>query len=146
MSLLIRKIYSQLELIGIAIAQRDTARLTTAGKESERMPTIQKYFGLCETCEHDATCTLRRSAQLKIIQCEEFSTQPTAAKISAAPKETLLPDGAEYARMGLCANCLNVIACGFPNARQGVLQCEEYLLDEAGVISPIEPKRSQSAA
>jgi hypothetical protein len=116
------------------------------GKEGERMPKIQKYYGLCETCEHDETCMLRRSTQLKIIQCEEFSTQPTAAKISSATNVTLLSDASEYIRMGLCANCLHVTACGFPDARQGVLQCEEYLLDEAGVISPIEPKRSRSAA
>ncbi len=31
-----------------------------------------KYYGLCETCEHDPNCTLRRSLQLKIIQCEEY--------------------------------------------------------------------------
>ena len=60
--------------------------------------------------------------------------------------ETLLSDASVYTRMGLCANCLNVTACGFPDARQGVLQCEEYLLDEAGVIPPMEPKQSRSAA
>jgi hypothetical protein len=146
MRLLIWKNYSHPELIGTAIAQEDTARSIMLGKESELMPKIEKYFGLCETCEHDATCMLRRSAQLKIIQCEEFSTQPTAAKISSVPNETLLSDAPEYTRMGLCANCLNVTDCGFPNARQGVLQCEEYLLDEAGVIPPLEPERSRSAA
>jgi hypothetical protein len=146
MRLLIWKNYFHPELIGTAIAQEDTAISITMGKESERMPKIQKYFGLCETCEHDATCMLRRSAQLKIIQCEEFSTQPTAAKIKTSQNEVLLSDAPEYARMGLCANCLNVTGCGFPNARQGVLQCEEYLLDEAGVIPPIEPRRSRSAA
>lgn len=110
------------------------------------MPKIQKYSGLCETCEHDDACTLRRSTILKIIQCEEFSIQPTAAKPAAAQTEAQRPDSSDYARMGLCANCLYVAACGFPNARQGVLQCEEYLLDEAGVVPPVEPVRSQSAA
>ena len=146
MRLLTWKNYSQPELIGTAIAQEDTARSIMLGKESERMPKSQKYIGLCETCEHDATCMLRRSTQLKIIQCEEFSTQPTAAKVSAATNETLLSDASVYTRMGLCANCLNVTDCGFPNARQGVLQCEEYLLDEAGVIPPMETKQSRSAA
>jgi hypothetical protein len=111
---LIGKNYSQLELIGTAIAHGDTARLATSRKEGERMPKIQKYSGLCETCEHDATCMLRRSTVLKIIQCEEFSTQPMAAKIGAAPNEALPSDSSEYAGMGLCANCLHVTTCGFP--------------------------------
>jgi hypothetical protein len=110
------------------------------------MPKNTKYFGLCETCEHDETCTLRRSTQLKIIQCEEFSTQPVSATLSPATNALLPSDSSEYTGMGLCANCLHVPDCGFPNARQGVLQCEEYVLDEAGVIPPTQPKRSRSAA
>jgi hypothetical protein len=39
-----------------------------------------KYFGLCETCDHDATCTLKRSPRLEIIHCEQFSTQPVMQK------------------------------------------------------------------
>jgi hypothetical protein len=30
-----------------------------------------KHSGLCETCERDAICTLRRSTRLEIILCEE---------------------------------------------------------------------------
>ena len=48
----------------------------------------------------------------------------------------------EAARLGLCANCLNVVTCGFPNARHGVVQCEEYILDEAGVVSPVKKDRA----
>jgi hypothetical protein len=105
-----------------------------------------KYSGLCETCEHDATCMLRRSSQLKIIQCEEFSTQPANGSASASRNGRAVPDPIEDARMGLCANCLNVATCGFPNARQGVLQCEEYTLDKAGVVPPVKSERSRSAA
>ena len=35
-----------------------------------------KYRGLCETCDYDATCKLKRSPRLEIIHCEQFSTQP----------------------------------------------------------------------
>jgi hypothetical protein len=105
-----------------------------------------KYSGLCETCEHDATCMLRRSTVLKIIQCEEFSIQPTVADQGSVREETHGADVSEQTRMGLCANCLNVATCGFPNARLGVLQCEEYILDKEGVIPPIQPARSESAA
>src|SRR5512140_2258250 len=105
---------------------------------------MPKYSGLCENCEHDATCMLRRSTVLKIIQCEEFSIQPTFAQPGPAKTERIY--SGEQSGMGLCANCVNIPTCGFPNARQGVVQCEEYILDEAGVIPPEEPKRSKSAA
>jgi hypothetical protein len=110
------------------------------------MPKNLKYYGLCETCEHDETCTLRRSSVLKIIQCEEFSIQPTAVAAMPIPQEMPELDLAEQTQMGLCANCLSLHTCGFPHARKGVQQCEEYILDEAGVIPPIQKGRSESAA
>jgi hypothetical protein len=110
------------------------------------MPKNLKYYGLCETCEHDENCTLRRSSVLKIIQCEEFSVQPTAAAVNVVREEEPEFDLQEQAHLGLCANCLNLQTCGFPSARNGVVQCEEYILDEAGVIPPIQKVRSESAA
>jgi hypothetical protein len=110
------------------------------------MPEMSKYYGLCENCEHDATCMLRRSSQLKIIQCEEFSVQSGMRKANGSSDGQTMVDPAEASRMGLCVNCLNATTCGFPNARQGVLQCEEYILDEAGVIPPVQSERSKSAA
>lgn len=108
------------------------------------MAETPKYRGLCETCEHDPTCALRRSTQLEIIQCEEFSIQPAVQKRSPEAKRRIT-DPMEAVRMGLCVNCANVATCGFPNARQGVLQCEEYLLDEDGV-APSRSEYSRSAA
>jgi hypothetical protein len=108
------------------------------------MAEMPKYYGLCETCEHDPTCMLRRSTKLEIIQCEEFSIQPFTQKPSAAPSEAA-SDPKDAAGMGLCANCLFAANCGFPNARHGVLQCEEYQLDEEGVVPPIT-EYSKSAA
>ncbi len=110
------------------------------------MTDMPKYTGLCETCDHNATCMLRRSAQLEVIQCEEFSTRPITNEPVAPKSQEVLEDPGETSRLGLCANCLNVLSCGFPNARQGVLQCEEYILDEAGVNPPIHDEYSQSAA
>jgi len=104
-----------------------------------------KYSGLCQNCEHDATCMLRRSPQLEIIQCEEFSILPSKNRAEfreAGP----LPDPEEAVRSGLCCNCLNAPTCGFPMARRGVLQCEEYLLDRAGVVPPLQTEYSKSAA
>jgi len=42
----------------------------------ERMAARSQYSGLCETCDREPDCTLRRSSRLEIIHCEEFSTQP----------------------------------------------------------------------
>jgi hypothetical protein len=84
--------------------------------------------------------------QLEVIQCEEFSTQSPVSQTFSAPAESSFVDPAESARMGLCSNCLNVITCGFSQALRGVQQCEEYILDEAGVIPPIQAQRSESAA
>ena len=108
------------------------------------MAEIARYSGLCETCDHDSTCMLRRSTLLKIIECEEFTIQ-SSAPVQAA-RETTASDPTETASLGLCANCLNVVTCGFPNARRSVLQCEEYILDQAGVIPAIEIDYSKSAA
>jgi hypothetical protein len=110
------------------------------------MTKTPKYYGLCETCEHDSTCMLRRSAQLKIIQCEEFSIQPVAVRAKTVQGGMQVSDLAEESRMGLCANCLHSQTCGFPNARQGVLQCEEYLLDEEEAVPPAKSEPSRSAA
>lgn len=110
------------------------------------MPETSKYSGLCETCEHDATCMLRRSSLLKIIQCEEFSIQQSPAKSNGSRVQEDISDNAESASFGICVNCLHVNCCGFPDARQGVSHCEEYLLDEKGLNPPPRPARSESAA
>jgi hypothetical protein len=110
------------------------------------MSNMPKYTGLCETCEHDATCMLRRSTQLEIIQCEEFSTQPIVNRTAPPRDQVYFSDPRQAASLGLCSNCLNVVTCGFPNARQGVLECEEYILDEAGVVPPMQVDYSKSAA
>ena len=108
---------------------------------------MTKYYGLCETCEHDSSCMLRRSSLLKIIQCEEFSIQPASGITGEPAGETSKAlDPVEASRIGLCANCLNVATCGFPDARQGVLLCEEYMLDETGAAPPVRTECSESAA
>jgi hypothetical protein len=108
---------------------------------------MTKYYGLCETCEHDATCMLRRSSLLKIIQCEEFSIQPSSDKTGdVTEQESKVQDSVEASRIGLCSNCLHEATCGFPSARQGVLLCEEYVLGEAGDIPPVRTECSESAA
>jgi hypothetical protein len=110
------------------------------------MAYVPKYSGLCETCDHDSTCMLRRSTRLEIIQCEEFSNQPVLDKAATVHAVTMTADPKVAAMMGLCANCLNVVSCGFPAARHGVMECEEYVLDEAGTVPAIQTESSESAA
>ncbi|MBN2337776.1 MAG: hypothetical protein JXP48_04475 [Acidobacteria bacterium] len=104
------------------------------------------YRGLCETCEHDATCMLHRSSRLEIIQCEEFSTRPAVTRPPSPLETGAIEHPMDAFRMGLCANCLNVAGCGFPDACRGVLQCEEYILDEAGAVARAKAEDSRSAA
>ena len=104
-----------------------------------------KYYGLCEACEHDATCTLRRSTRLEIIECEEFLTRPSKEQEEPHMKRSdLEPVDAE--QFGICMNCMNVNTCSFPDARCGVIQCEEYTLDEAEKIPQEQSGYSRSAA
>jgi hypothetical protein len=89
---------------------------------------------------------LRRSDKLEIIQCEEFSSQQAAPRKRVDAKQAAPPDPMENAYMGLCANCVSVNTCGFPSARKSVVHCEEYLLDESGLVPTTQADYSRSAA
>ena len=104
-----------------------------------------KYYGLCEACEHDAACTLRRSTRLEIIECEEFLTRPSKEETESLMERPDL-EPVDAAQFGICINCMNVTTCSFPSARCGVIQCEEYTLDEAEKIPPAQSGYSRSAA
>ena len=93
------------------------------------------YQGLCQTCKHDSTCSFHRTKELPIIQCEEFETTESQVSrwLAKAPSEVPM-DPAEVGRLGLCANCSNVASCSFPDARNRVLMCEEYTLEESPAI------------
>jgi hypothetical protein len=52
------------------------------------MALMSKYRGLCETCDHDAVCTMKRSPRLEIIHCEQFSTQPVMHKQAVSPRNS----------------------------------------------------------
>ncbi len=110
------------------------------------MTNMPKYYGLCETCEHDATCSLRRDPQLNIIECEEFSIQPVHSATLLKRDVTPYSDPSETSGMGLCSNCLYMDTCGFPNALQNVLQCEEYELDRSNSVPLMPAERRESAA
>ncbi len=77
---------------------------------------------------------------MAVIQCEEFEATGLMATKSSTGEPATLPAAAEYAPHGLCANCANRLSCALPNARNGVLECEEYALEEAPAI-PIPKTR-----
>ncbi|HSW39035.1 MAG TPA: hypothetical protein VLL97_06040 [Acidobacteriota bacterium] len=59
------------------------------------MAASTKYRGLCETCDQDATCTLKRSFRLEIIHCEQYSTQPVAKNQTPIPATVAAPETAD---------------------------------------------------
>ena len=62
-----------------------------------------KYYGLCESCEHDETCTLRRSSRLKIVQCEDFSMRIVENRILPESGDSGIEDSAYLAQPGISA-------------------------------------------
>jgi len=105
-----------------------------------------KYHGLCESCESDGTCTLRRSTRLKIVQCEDYSFRSFENQNLMETGDPFLRDSARAAQFGICSNCLYVHSCGFPDARLGVFHCEEYTLDEEGLMPSDQSGHSRPAA
>jgi hypothetical protein len=67
------------------------------------MAARSKYTGLCETCEQDATCTLKRSSQLEIIYCEQYFTQPLMDKKTPIQEEVSQSADRQRQGMGSCS-------------------------------------------
>jgi hypothetical protein len=66
----------------------------------DAMANTVKYSGICETCDHDQACMLKRIPQLEIIECEHFCTHPVVNTISATPAEAAKEDPTEAGRVG----------------------------------------------
>lgn len=101
-------------------------------KGGRKMSQENRYKGLCETCKHDDNCTFHRTTELAIIQCEEFETVGSqVARWPLTGRREAPINPIDVAKLGLCANCANVSSCAFPDARNKVMMCEEYTLDES---------------
>jgi hypothetical protein len=59
------------------------------------MAALSKYIGLCETCDQDAVCTLKRSSRLEIIYCEQFSPTSVENNQAAARESAASSDGSQ---------------------------------------------------
>jgi len=57
-----------------------------------------RYRGLCETCDRDATCTLKRSSRLEIIHCEQYSTQPVVKNKNPVPAAVSSAETADHCK------------------------------------------------
>jgi len=66
------------------------------------MAVMSKYRGLCETCDHDAICTMKRSPRLEIIQCEQFSTQPVMHRQAVSQGESSPSDSPRNHGIATC--------------------------------------------
>ena len=63
---------------------------------------MSKYRGLCETCDYDSTCALKRSPKLEIIQCEEYSTQPIMSKRTSVQNDLTSSAASDAGGMASC--------------------------------------------
>jgi hypothetical protein len=61
----------------------------------DAMANAVKYSGLCETCDNDQACMLKRIPQFEIIECEQFCTHPVVNNVSAVAADTTNGDPAE---------------------------------------------------
>ena len=61
----------------------------------DAMANTVKYSGICETCDHDKACMLKRIPQLEVIECEHFCTHPVVNNLSVVPADASPADPAE---------------------------------------------------
>jgi F420-non-reducing hydrogenase iron-sulfur subunit len=60
------------------------------------MAQMHRHYGLCEDCDRDAACTLKRSVRLAIIECEEFvPARPKLSKMNKTRGGTMSSDPLE---------------------------------------------------
>jgi len=90
-----------------------------------------EYRSLCSTCKNAVDCTFPKDHQKPVLNCEEFEID-MGLSVKATEKvkslSTCLLDAEREASksIGLCSNCENRRACGFPRPEGGVWHCEEY--------------------
>jgi NADH:ubiquinone oxidoreductase subunit E len=103
--------------------------------------------GICKTCRHAQTCTLRVQSDDPVFHCEEFEScgaevPPSEAPSSSAgrslaqPEQAAEPDDIEYG--GLCSDCANRLVCMYAGTEGGVWHCEEYDWMPAPELSAVE--------
>lgn len=92
-----------------------------------------KDRGLCLTCNHDESCTIRRNLERPVVCCEEFdgyAAPPTrtasAARLANTQVKLQAEDDGSSRSKGLCSNCDNRKTCTLPQPEGGVWHCEEY--------------------
>ena len=97
-----------------------TQELTVPGAVGRRAAA-----GLCTSCEHDATCTLRSPAAGAVLECTEHAKPGTVerTKVTLTYGPPVVPS---VPRVGLCVNCDNRERCTLRKPDQVVLCCEEY--------------------
>ena len=86
------------------------------------MPDMREEGGLCSSCESAPACALPAKGGA-VVECEEH-VAPGAAPLARQAGDPPAPPG--RGDLGLCANCESVETCTFPQARKGVVFCEEH--------------------
>lgn len=65
----------------------------------DAMANTVKYSGICETCDHDQACRLKRIPQLEVIECEYFCTHPVVNDTPAFSEDDAKECPAEICRV-----------------------------------------------
>jgi len=111
------------------------------------MDFVNKYWGICITCNHRPICLSFQNSlriQIPVLHCEEFEDYPPSKEefdvdppsinediLRNASGASSVNDGDNDEKIteksiGLCINCENRKPCMFPAPAGGVWHCEEY--------------------
>ena len=118
------------------------SRTTTAAKPNVAVETDSRTLeiatnasrcqelGICQSCNHRATCLFLASARRPIFFCEEFDDRDSESSAPVtAPSATPLREEINYGEaqeQGLCANCATKADCMNRQPGAAVWHCEDY--------------------
>ena len=116
---------------GQTIVERSMTLSTTREKATREVAVavLEEAEGLCATCNHAASCAIRKASRKPVWFCEEFdnylapSGHAAEAAGSTRMKREPKPNGGAA---GLCANCDSRENCSYRTPGAEIWFCEQY--------------------
>lgn len=108
-----------------------TSTVTEARGQTLELATSKERcqeLGICQSCNHRATCLFLASARRPIYFCEEFDDR-NGESDAVAPVTTTIREEINYGEaqeQGLCANCATKADCMNRQPGVAVWHCEDY--------------------
>lgn len=108
-----------------------TTMVKTETQTMTSTSTPVRELGICETCNHNATCLFLKASRHPVWYCDEFDATNTSVK-SDKPAAVSMPKPADHyfgeaIHVGLCANCDSRTGCSYRKPGVTVVECENYL-------------------